>query len=98
MTVATNLAILLLVADYGAAFVLALASRRYPSVPLGERAVAAGLLAFTATLIAVILVNRQLGHPLQGEIAAAFILAAVVGCSAPSLYWLALLVTGRFAK
>ena len=92
------IAVLLAVADWIAAVTLHLADRRASSVALHERAVTATFLALAATGVVVVFLNRALGRPLSEDLLGAITLAIVVLISAPALYWLALLVAGRFDR
>ena len=96
--IAFVLSIALPIADWTVASILVVAAWRFSVVPLRERAVAAVVLAFAATGVAVILANRELGHPISSDISAALVLAVVVFISIPALYWFWLLLSGGFEE
>lgn len=89
-------AVVLAVIDWITAAILGVAAHRYPSKALRERALTAGLLAFAATLIAVILLNRGAGYVIGGEPRELFVVAATFFVSVPGVLFLWLFIRGDF--
>lgn len=83
--------------DWLAAVVLTQVSRQHPDIlALRERAVTAVILAIVATLAGLLAWARLGILPLSGGMALLVVAVGLILASVPSLYWLALLATGRF--
>jgi hypothetical protein len=91
-----DVAAVLAVIDWITAAILGVAAWRYPSTALRERAITAGALAFAATLIAVILLNRGAGYVITGEPRELFVVGSMLFVSIPGIVFIVLFVRGDF--
>lgn len=83
--------------DWIAAVILARISRQHPDIlTLRERAVGAAIAAVAASIAAVLAWVRIFHVAIASEFAIIALGVALVLVSAPSLFWLVLLATGRF--
>ena len=83
--------------DWLVAVLIGHASRRHPHVlVLRERAVAAVVAAVVATIAGALAWARLGFLSVNGDDALAMLAFGLVLASVPSLYWLLLLITGRF--
>lgn len=71
---------------------------RPASVALRERAVAAAILSLIASIAGVLAWSEIANVDIDGQAAILGLAAALVLVSLPNLYWLGLLVTGRFRE
>ena len=91
------LLILLIPFNWFVALLLAYISRKYPHIlSLKERAVAAVICAIVATLAGVLAWSRLGVIDVSGSLALVLIATGLILVSVPQLYWLFLLVTGRW--
>lgn len=92
------LLILLPPIDWMAALILGSLTLRYPHVlTLRERAVAAAIIACVASIAGVLAWSRLGFLAVSGETALFLLAGSLTLVSLPSVLWLLLLATGRFA-
>jgi hypothetical protein len=83
--------------DWLVAIIIGHASRRHPHIlVLRERAIAAVVAAIVASIAGLLAWSRLGFFDVTGDTALTMLAFGLVLASVPSLYWLSLLITGRF--